>query len=109
MDILQRMPWMAQNAVFQRLSEIAEVASLNKEERQKYDESLRAYRDTIAVMDGQYLQGMEQGMEKGRAEGEAIGAQKNATKNARNMKAKGYAIEDIADITGLSREEIAEL
>jgi predicted transposase/invertase (TIGR01784 family) len=29
MDILQRMPWMAQNAVFKRLSEIAEVASLN--------------------------------------------------------------------------------
>ena len=28
MDILQRMPWMAQDAVFKKLSEIAEVASL---------------------------------------------------------------------------------
>ena len=55
MDILQRMPWMAQDAVFKKLSEIAEVASLDKEERRKYDESLRHYRDTIIVMEGQYL------------------------------------------------------
>ena len=34
---------------FKRLSEIAEVASLNKEERQKYDESLRQYRNTPKV------------------------------------------------------------
>ena len=44
---LQRMPWLAQDAVFKRLSEIAEVASLSKEEREQYDESLRHYRDTI--------------------------------------------------------------
>ena len=49
MDILERMPWMAQNAVFQRLSEIADVASLNKEERIKYDANMKAFRDTIAV------------------------------------------------------------
>ena len=30
MDILQRMPWVAQDAVFKRLSDIAEVASLDK-------------------------------------------------------------------------------
>ena len=47
MDILERMPWMAQNAVFQRLSEIAVVASLNEEQRMKYDANMKAYRDTI--------------------------------------------------------------
>ena len=97
MDILQRMPWMAQNAVFKRLSEIAEVASLSKEERSKYDESLRAYRDTIAVMDGQFLQGEQ----KGRAE--------ERLANARKMKAKGFSTEDIADITGFTPEEIEGL
>jgi len=40
------LPWLAQDAVFKRLSEIAEVASLTKEERDLYDESLRHYRDT---------------------------------------------------------------
>ena len=95
------MPWMAQNAVFQRLAEIADVASLSKEERLKYDENLRAYRDMVGVMEGQYLEGMEKGMEKGRAEANID--------NARRMKAKGYSVEAIADITGLSAEEIAQL
>ena len=55
MDILQRMPWMAQDAVFKKLSEIAEVASLSNEDRRRYDESLRHYRDTIVVMEGQFM------------------------------------------------------
>ena len=52
MDILERMPWLAQDAVFQKLASIAEVAALSKEDREKYDESLRKYRDTISVMEG---------------------------------------------------------
>lgn len=39
MDALQRMPWILQDQVFKKLSEIAEVASLSKEEREQYDES----------------------------------------------------------------------
>ena len=97
MDILQRMPWMAQNAVFQRLSKIADVSSLSKEERRQYDESLRAYRDTIVVMEGQFLQGEQ----KGRAE--------ERRDNARRMKEKGFSTADIADITGLSPADIDKL
>jgi predicted transposase/invertase (TIGR01784 family) len=93
MEILQRMPFLAQDAVFKRLSEIAEVAALSKEERRQYDESLRHYRDTIAVMHGQYLEGME----KGRKE-EKIDI-------ARRMLARGMTKEEIADMTGLSINE----
>lgn len=63
------MPFLAQDAVFPRLSEISEVASLSKQERQEYDESLRHYRDTIAVMSGQFLEGEAKGRAEGRAEG----------------------------------------
>lgn len=35
MDVLKRMPWILQDSVFKKLSEIAEVASLNKEERKE--------------------------------------------------------------------------
>ena len=101
MDILERMPWMAQNAVFQRLSEIADVASLNKEERIKYDANMKAFRDTLAVMEGQYLEGREDGL----AEGHKVAKYEDALK----MKTKGYAVEDIAEITGLTVEEIKEL
>ena len=52
---------------------------------------------------------IEGSYKKGRAEGEAIGAVKTAKDNARKMKDKGFAIEDIANVTGLSPEEIAEL
>ena len=121
MDVLQRMPWLAQDAVFQKLASIADVASLNKKERIAYDENLRKYRDTIVVMEGQYQEGMEKGLAKGRAEGHAEGraegrAEGHAegraealTENARRMKAKGFSAEDIAEITGLSVDDVAQL
>ena len=105
MDILERMPWMAQNAVFQRLSEIADVASLNKEERMKYDANMKAFRDTIAVMEGQYLEGHAEGRTEGRAEGRA----EANCENARKMKEDGMPIELIAKYTGLSATEIESL
>ena len=105
MDILERMPWMAQNAVFQRLSEIADVASLNKEERMKYDANMKAFRDTIAVMEGQYLEGHAEGRTEGRAEG----IEENKRDNARKMIEDGMPIELIAKYTGLSATEIESL
>jgi predicted transposase/invertase (TIGR01784 family) len=109
MDVLKRMPWILQDSVFKRLSEIAEVASLNKEERKQYDESLRHYRDTLIVMEGQYMEGEKKGRVEGLAEGEMKGRAEERIVNARKMKAKGFAIEDIADITGLTTEEIETL
>ena len=101
MDILQRMPFLAQDAVFRRLSEIAEVASLSKEDRRKYDESLKQYRDTIAVMHGQFLEGEA----KGRTEGEA----KGRAEVARQLKLMGLPINDIVKATSLTEEEVEGL
>ena len=105
MDVLKSMPWMAQEAVFQKLASIADVASLNQQERQAYDENLRKYRDTVAVMEGQYAQGVAEGHAKGVAEGE----QNKAMKIALEMKAGGMSITDIARFTGLTEEEILAL
>ena len=101
MDVLQRMPWLAQDAVFQKLASIADVASLTKQERLAYDENLRKYRDTIAVMEGQYLEGMEKGRAEGRAEG--------LLATARKMKADGLSTELIAKYTGLSEQDVTVL
>lgn len=105
MDVLQRMPWLAQDAVFQKLASIADVASLTKQERIAYDENLRIYRDNIAVFEGQYLEGLEKGEAKGRAEGRAEALKENA----RRMKADGMATGLIAKYTGLTAEEIESL
>ena len=97
MDILERMPWLAKDAVFQRLASIAEVAALSKEERWQYEESLRKYRDTISVMEGQYQEGMEKGRTEERIE------------IAKNLKKMGLPVADIMKGTGLSRKEIDSL
>jgi predicted transposase/invertase (TIGR01784 family) len=39
----------------------------------------------------------------------AEGIEKGKAEDARNMKVKGYPVEDIQDITGLSPEEIEKL
>jgi len=101
MEILERMPWAAQNAVFRRLAEVAEVSALSKEERIKYDRALKRYRDTYNAMTGAEM--------KGRAEGRAEGVEDNKRDNARRMKADNMSAELIAKYTGLSIETINNL
>ena len=101
MDILERMPWAAQNAVFRRLAEVAEVSKLSREERIKYDHALKHFRDMYNT-----ITGAEQ---KGRAEGRAEGLAEAKMEYARRMKIKDFPIEDIVEITGLSRDEVEAL
>ena len=97
----ERMPWAAQNAVFKRLAEIAEVSKLSKEERIKYDHALKRYRDTLNAMTGAEM--------KGRAEGRAEGVEATKRDNARRMKADNMPAELIAKYTGLTVEMIDSL
>ena len=125
METIKRLPWAAQNSVFQKLAEIADVSSLTKEERLHYDEALRKYRDTLCVLEGAELRGekrgeakgLAKGLAKGRAEGLAKGREEGLAKGraeerieiARNMKAKGLPVDLIAECSGLSPEEISQL
>jgi len=113
MDVLKRMPWMAQEAVFQKLASIADVASLSKQERIVYDENLRRYRDTVAVMEGQWELGHAKGIEKGRKEGMEKGRKEGRKEGmedvARKLKTKGFDLAVIMDATGLTEAQIAAL
>ena len=137
METIKRLPWAAQNSVFQKLAEIADVSSLTKEERLHYDEALRKYRDTLCVLEGAEQRGLkrghaeglakglakgreeglakglakgrEEGLAKGRAEGLAKGRAEERIEIARNMKANGLPVDLIAACSGLSPEEIAQL
>ena len=113
MDTIKRLPWAAQNSVFQKLAEIADVSSLTKEERLHYDEALRKYRDTLCVLEGAEQRGLKRGREEGLAKGLAKGRAEGRTEErieiARNMKAKGLPVDLIAECSGLSPEEIAKL
>ena len=121
METIKRLPWAAQNSVFQKLAEIADVSSLTKEERLYYDVALRKYRDTLCVLESAEQRGVKRGLAKGREEGRAEGLAKGRAEGlakgraegqietARNMKAKGLAIDLIAACSGLSPEEIERL
>ena len=50
METLNRLPFKARKAVFEKLEKIVDIASLSKEERMKYDESINVYRDNLATI-----------------------------------------------------------
>ena len=50
MKTLNRLPFKARKAVFEKLEKIIDIASLTKEEREKYDESIKVYRDQLVTI-----------------------------------------------------------
>ena len=89
--------------------EQAEIAHYSESERRQYFESQKEYWDNYSIMTTALNKGLRQGRAEGLAEGRAEGEAKANRENARRMKAKGYAIHDIAEVTGLSEEEIERL
>ena len=97
METLQRMPFQARKSVFTKLEEVVALARLTKDEREKYDESIKTLRDRLSEI----ALAQQEGEEKGREEERA--------KNAAGMKAAGIPLELIASITGLSVDEVEAL
>lgn len=89
METLKRMPFKAQKSVFDKLEQIADIASLSKADRMKYDESIKQYRDTLVVMNAQ--------------------RKETLIEVARNLKSLDTKIDVISAATGLSEEEIGKL
>ena len=113
METLERMPFQAQNALFKKLAEITDVSTLSSKERERYDESLKIYRDNYAADLYSYNRGIKKGREEGRAEGREEGRAEGLSEGremiARNMKACGVEIPTIIRCTGLTQEEIDQL
>lgn len=63
---LESMPFKASKTVFSKLLEVADVASLSREDRLRYDEALKHYRDYHNCLDYAEEKGIQKGMQKGR-------------------------------------------
>jgi predicted transposase/invertase (TIGR01784 family) len=109
MEILDRMPFKAYKAAFEKLEKITDIAALSKEDRMKYDESIKVYRDIKATLAYSKKEGYEDGITKGREEGRAEGRMEERITVARNMKSRGMPIELIADITQVPLKELENL
>ena len=113
METLNRLPFKARKAVFEKLEKIVDIASLSKEERIKYDESIKVYRDNLATISFAKNKGREEGLkegiEKGLKKGRKEGRKEGILSVARNLRSGGMSVEAIAAATGLSIEEIEQL
>ena len=97
MDKLKEISFKDRKAIFDRLEQIASQANLTEEERARLDEDWKNYND--------YFNTVDFAKDEGRAEGEL----KKQHEIAQKMKAKGQPSDFIADITGLTIEEIEKL
>ena len=94
---LMQRPAALQERVFTRLFEQAEIAKFNQQDQKLYEDSMNAYRDIVnAIRTAEKTKFAE-----GRAEGIAEVAKK--------MLDKGMSAEVVADMTGLSLDEVSKL
>ncbi len=80
--------------------ELVQESAYTREQLMGYDlfwDAVRVDREKATEAERRYKAGLKEGIEE------------NKRENARKMKAKGYAVEDIAEITGLTAEEIEGL
>ena len=89
-------------AIKERLEELAFRRNMS---RAQYDYEWKIYNDYLNTVNSAEKKGHAEGLAEGRAEGRV----EEKLENARRMKSKGYPLDDIVDITGLTIEEIEKL
>ena len=113
------LPFKARKAVFEKLEDIADVASMSPEDRERYDNSVKVYRDYLVTMDAAEKEGIKKGMEEGLKKGLEEGLKKglkkgreealNIFQTAIDMKKQGIDNQLIAEKTGLPLSLIESL
>ena len=97
LEDFQSMPTIFSDEIFTKAFEKAELAKFGSLERDKYETSLKNYRDLKSVIDTAFDDGKLEGIIEARIE------------SARQLKALGVSIEIIMKSTNLSKEEIENL
>ena len=109
METLNRLPWAAQSAVFQKLESIADVGGMTRAERLQYDEALKKYRDTISVFEGVRLEGLAEGLAEGRMEGRMEGRANEKKETIRRLLASGASVDIISIATGMPEVDVRHI
>ena len=130
LEDFQSIPSIFSDEIFEKAFEKAELAKFGQEEMDKYESSLKLYRDLKGVIDTAFIdgrsegkiegleEGRQEGLEEGRQEGleegrlEGLeegrleGLQEGKYNMAKLLKDNGVQIQLIIQTTGLTREEI---
>ena len=114
---LMQRPAALQERVFTRLFEQAEISKFNKLELKMYEDSVNAYRDIVnAIRTAEkkkyaegHVDGEAEGLAKGLAKGREEGRTEGIAEVAKTMLNKEMSTEFVAEITGLSVDEIQRI
>ena len=97
LEDFQNIPVIFRDEVFEQAFEKAELANLGQADLDKYENSLKIYRDLKGVIDTAFDEGKIEGKIEGMVE------------MAKMMKAEGEPLEKIIRYTGFSEDEISRL
>lgn len=106
---LDDIPSVLQERIFKRLFRAAQIAQFEPKEREAYENSLKYYRDLKNVTDTAHEAGIDEGFEQGLEKGLEQGLEQGLEKVARNMLQSDLSIQKIAELTGLSENQIQTL
>ncbi|MCR4959578.1 MAG: Rpn family recombination-promoting nuclease/putative transposase [Prevotella sp.] len=110
---LMERPKALQERVFKKLFRQAEIAQYDEAERRRYASSLKEYWDYTSIMDTAFMKGKREGREEGREEGlkegREEGQQREKAETVRRLRQIGLSVEQIAQGTDLTVEEVKSL
>lgn len=89
MSILDKIPSLVGNELFQKLAAIEDITALCKEDQEKYDDAIKVMRDHIAAYKGAIIEAK--------------------IEVAKNMLMENEPVDKIARYTGFAKEDILKL
>ena len=100
-EVFKNLPLAEQKKMLDHLAKLPDVRFLSSEEREKYDESIKAVDDYYSGLYGSYIEGEEKGIAKGMA--------KEKIDTAYRLLSMGMSWSQIMQATGLTEEELKPL
>ncbi len=108
-EVFKNLPLAEQKKMLDYLAKLPDVRCLSSEEREKYDESIKAVDDYYSGLYGAYIEGEKEGFAKGFAEVRAEGELSKGLTIARNLLAMGMSWSQIIQVTGLTEDQLKPL
>ena len=104
-EVFKNLPLAEQKKMLDHLAKLPDVRFLSSEEREKYDESIKAVDDYYSGLYGSYVEGEEKGIAKGIAKGMA----KEKLDTAYRLLSMGLSEAQVSTATELPLEEILKM
>ena len=96
-EVFKNLPLAEQKKMLDHLAKLPDVRFLSSEEREKYDESIKAVDDYYSGLYGSYVEGEKKGIAKGKID------------TAFRLLSMGMSWSQIMQATGLTEEELKPL